>query len=123
MPSSLHYAIDQERHCAVVTYEQQPDFAEWKLVMDAIFADSRFHPSFGILLDRSRISVAPSTAYVGQQVRYIDARNERFARLRWAVVAPDVASFGVGRMSEKMVRPNSMRTFHSLQEAMEWLAT
>jgi hypothetical protein len=45
------------------------------------------YTSFGILLDRSRLSGAPPVSYVGQQVRYIDAKNERFPALRRAVAA------------------------------------
>jgi hypothetical protein len=106
----------------LVKYERQPNFDDWRSAMDAIFSDSRFDPNLGIILDRTQLSAAPSMEYIGQQARYIDAKNEKFSDLRWAVVAPTDASFGVGRMSEQMVRPNSMRTFYNLKEAVEWLS-
>jgi hypothetical protein len=123
MPSPLEHTFDPARRLVLVDYARQPTFEEWEATMDLVFADPRFQPTFRILLDRTRLSGAPLLVYVGQQVQYFERKRLRFPALRWAVIATDVYSYGLGQMAEKMVRPDTMRVFLGTREAMEWLAS
>jgi len=121
MDSSLEYQIDITHQCALVTYHARPEFSEWKATMDLLFADPRFRSNFAIVLDATRVPNPPAIECVGEAVRYIDSKIERFPMLRWAMVAANASSFRVGQMAEKMVRINSLRTFGSVKEAMAWV--
>jgi hypothetical protein len=123
MPSPLEYIIDPDRRLVQVNYARQPAFGEWEAAMDLLFADPRFQPTFGILLNRTRLTGAPLPDYIGRQVQYFERKCQQFPALRWAVVATDVYSYGLGQMAEKMVRADTVRVFLGSKEAMEWLAS
>jgi len=90
--------------------------------MDNIFADPRFQPTFGILIDRRGVSFPPPHDYIVQMARYIDAKAERFSSLRWAIVTGSMSSYGLGLIAEKMVCNKVLRTFLIFNEAIGWLA-
>lgn len=104
-----------------MTYEREPSFAEWKTAMEAVLKNPSFAEDFVIVLDRTKIPGSPSNDYVSRKAYYIDEKNGRYSRVRWAVIASSPVSFGMSRMAEHLVRSDSMRTFHSLDDAMSWL--
>jgi len=119
----LSYEIDRSKCLVLVTYHEQPSFAQWMQTMDRIFADPAYHPQFGILLDRQKILRPAETEYIKQMVGYIDDRRTRGTLARWAILVCDIGSYGMGRMAEQLSScTHSIRTFKQKGDAEMWLA-
>ena len=123
MPSALSFAIDTSRPVAVLTYHEQPTFAEWSETMDRLLSDADGNPRLGVILDRRYVFLPADALYIRHMVRFLDDRRAAGKLGRCAIVVTDIGSYGMGRMAEEITNlPNSIRTFRNLHDAKEWLA-
>ncbi len=124
MPPPLSFAIDASKPVAIVTYHQQPTFAQWSDTMERLLHDANANPRLGVILDRRYVFLPAEAIYIRHMVRFLDERRAAGKLGRCAIVVTDIGSYGMGRMAEEITDlANSIRTFRNLQEAEEWLLT
>lgn len=124
MTAPLSYNVDEATCTATVTYHAHPTILEWRKVLGRLLMHAAFQPHFAVLFDRRRIYTPAATDYVQQFVRILDEeRGQGNITGRCAMIVSEPASFGMGGMAEQMSSfANSIRTFHSLEEAERWVA-
>jgi hypothetical protein len=120
MPKPLYVEFDVEHRRVRVVYQTQPSFEQWKTTIVEVVDDPRFQPGFGILLDRSRILKPATPEYMRRLVEFIDQLALK-TDARWAIVASDLASFGMGRNAEMSASKANVRTFTDRNSAEYWL--
>ena len=120
MTKPLYVEFDVEHRSVRVVYQTQPSFEQWKTTMKEVIEDPRFQPGFGILLDRSRILKPATSEYMSRLVDFVDQQAPEIDA-RWAIVASDLASFGVGQKAEMSASKASIRTFTDRNAAELWL--
>lgn len=86
----------------------------------AAVRDPAFRRGMGFLRDRHGLP-APSTSYIHAAVVMLDLVEE-MAGSRWALVAPDAASYGMSRMAAILSRRREVQVFESREAARAWLA-
>jgi hypothetical protein len=119
----IPYTIDATAHVVVLEYAEDAPFDDWSLTMDAVLRDASFRPGFGFLLDRSRLTTAPSTAYIQRIVAYVQKHPTQLGGSRVATLVSSNAAYGMTRMAEILLDPMraSARGFTDRAEALEWL--
>jgi hypothetical protein len=123
MEMALSYTVDVAARMVLVTYRIQPDFAEMRETLEAAFKDPNYELGFGILLDGHLVTRPAQTNYVAKVVHLIDSLQNSEKTTQWALFAPDLSSFGMGRMAEQLTKyPGSIRVFKDRAEAEKWLA-
>jgi hypothetical protein len=124
MTAPLSYNVDEATCTATVTYHTQPTMGEWRKMVARLLMHAAFQPHFSVLFDRRRIYTADATDYIHQFVRVLDEERGRGNMTgRCAIVVSDPASYEMGRIAEQVsCFPNSIRTFHFLEEAERWVA-
>ncbi len=116
------YSLRPDARLAIVTYRMQPNFEEWSRTLRQLFSEPAFERGFSILFDRSRVLHPASVQYLEQAVKFLDEHIVNGTIRRWAAVAGDLASFGMGRMAEQITNcDDSNRSFHNTAEAEAWL--
>jgi hypothetical protein len=120
MNQPLYVEFDAERRSVRVVYQTQPSFEQWETTIKAVLEDPRFRSGFGILLDRSRILRPATSEYMDRLVDFVDQRAGGLDA-RWAILASDLASFGMGRKAESMASKANIRTFRDRNAAEIWL--
>ena len=109
---------------AFIKYRAQPEFDEWSATMGQLLEDPAYNPDFGLLFDRRDVPRPANTSYIKRIVHFIDSRQGTRSIGRCATVVGDLGSYGMGRMAEQITNyENSFRTFHTMEEAEQWLAT
>ena len=124
MTAPLSYNVDEATCAATVTYHAQPTMMEWRKVVARLLTHAAFQPHFAVLFDRRRIYTPAATDDTHQFVRMLDEERGRGNMTgRCAIIVSDPASFEMGKMAEQIsCFPNSIRTFHFLEEAERWVA-
>ena len=119
----IPYIIDATAHVVVLEYLEDSPFDDWSLTIDAVLRDASFRPGFGFLLDRSRLTTAPSTDYIRRVVAYVQQHAPQLGSSRVATLVSSITAFGMTRMAEILLDPMqaSARGFTDRAEALEWL--
>jgi hypothetical protein len=124
------YQIDRGRALVTLTYgTDQPTFAQWRAVMDAVLGDPGFLTGMAFLSDRRRLTEAPSTAMISQMAAYEYDHRAEFGACRWAVVTDQaaLAEFGMARMSQAVLEGGEsrieLRPFTDMDNAVRWATT
>lgn len=119
---AVTYAIDGEAGIVRLTLSGKPTFQEWSRAVDALRADAAYRPGYHIISDRSGMDGPPTAGFVREVADYLRARPELRGG-RWAIVAPDPAGYGMGRMTEALIQLSGVeaRSFHTMGAAVAWL--
>lgn len=124
MESPIDYWIDRTKSVAFIKYRAQPDFTQWTTVIGQLLEDPAYKPEIGLLFDRRDVPRPVNTDYIKRVVHFIDSRQATGTIGRCATVVSDLGSFGMGRMAEQITNyENSFRTFRTMAEAEQWLAS
>ena len=96
----------------------------WRETMLTIFADSRYQPDFGKLVDCRTATLAPSTDDVRGVISFMSNHSTLLGRSRWAVVVEHTSGYGMARMAEALANLSQIDlvAFQTLDEALAWLS-
>lgn len=118
----LTYSIDNNLQIVSLKYTGNPDFSEWASVMRSVFDDPSFEPGFSFILDRRLVTTAPTTGYIKRVVAFVESHPAELGKCRTAVVVGEIASYGMGRMSQGYLGDaHETEIFKDLEEAKRWL--
>lgn len=98
--------------------DEAATFEEWQSAIEAALAHPDHRPGMGVIHDWRRLRAAPSTDEIRARARY----GATLGPIRWALVVPGDASYGMGRMAEILTEQHAieLRTFRDLAEAEAW---
>jgi hypothetical protein len=119
---NITYSIDKNLHIVTLNYTGHPDFDEWANTMLAVFRDPGFESGFSFILDRRLVTTIPTTDYIKRIAAFSNDHPIELGKCRTAVVVNEMASYGMGRMSQAFL-DNSENTqiFKDMDEAKRWL--
>lgn len=117
-------SIDAEQHVVTLHFTGATSFEEWQATMDRLLADAAYRPGMCILSDHRDADDVPTAEHVRAVVEYLDRHADAFPGCGWAIIARDLADFGMNRMAEMLAERThvSFRAFRQLDEARVWLA-
>jgi hypothetical protein len=105
-----------------VEYDEAPNLEKWISVVSVMKEEPRRRDAVAIIADRTR--AGPSTPeFVRAAVPYLVSNIEELSRYRLALVIPDAASFGMGRMVQVMldVHGLSFEIFDDMEKGEAWV--
>ncbi|MEP6573605.1 MAG: hypothetical protein ABJD11_12950 [Gemmatimonadota bacterium] len=96
---------------------------DFRTIMDLILDDPAFRTGFGFFFDRKPTAEARSIDFVRGVLSYLDAHWAQIGRCRWAVLAANLADYGMGRLQEIRSEdgPVDIRVFTDRDEALRWV--
>jgi hypothetical protein len=104
-----------------VEYEEAPTLEKWISAVSSLKEDPRRQDAVAIIADRTRAG-PPTPEFVQGAVPYLISNIEELSRYRLALVVPDAASFGMGRMVQMMLDEHglSFDIFDDVERAEAW---
>jgi hypothetical protein len=120
----LHYRIDPTARLVRIAYLAEPTFEQWAAAMEAIFADPAYQIGFNFLFDRSAVTQPQTTLYIQRVSGFVIDHEAHLRGSRLALVATDLATYGMGRMSGQLIAkaPVAQAVFTDVRLALAWLA-
>lgn len=121
---TLSYTIDKVARLVRLHYTGPPEWAEMKGVLTAVIQDPDHEPGFGILADRSQVTTPQTAGYIRQIISFVRHHQDQFGEARWALVVPEGAPYGMGRMAQALgddVAAMDLELFADPVEAERWL--
>lgn len=122
--SALIYAIDHAARVVRFTYTRQPDFAEWRALMERVLAEITFSP-LHVLSDRRALSDAAAPSVIRRMADFVARHRAMFAGSRWAVVVAPAhrAEYGMARMGGPLFERSGvqLRPFVDYDAALRWI--
>jgi hypothetical protein len=112
------------RHGVVYLVVASPTTLEdFRGIMDRILDDGTFRTGYNFFFDREPTAEARSIDFVRGVLSYLDAHWAEVGRCRWAVLAANLADYGMGRLQEIRSEnsPVDMRVFTDRADALEWV--
>ena len=120
---NITYSINKILHIVYLKYTGNPDFDEWANTMCAVFRDPNFETGYHFIMDRRQVKTAPTREYVERIVDFARLHSFELGNCRTALIVSDIASYGMGRMSQGiMVDTDSIKIFNDIEEAKQWLS-
>jgi hypothetical protein len=119
----LEYSIDNAAEIVTISYNGNPEYAEWANMMMEILHDKDFKPGISFILDRHLITMPQKTDYIRSVVDFITEHKANLGKCRWAIVTNDLASFGMMRMAQELGGDaiEQMKAFSNSGDAKRWL--
>jgi hypothetical protein len=120
---AIHWREDLKRRWPVIVYADPYTVAEWERTMTEILAHPISTTPLRLLVDR-RYCQAPAGDFVRQIAAFVRRYEDRFHGASVAIVASDLAGYGVARMTELLVAEQvkcAIRAFRDWNEADRWL--
>jgi hypothetical protein len=120
---SFTYRIDPEAGVLYVTAEGHVSQEERLKTMAAWLSDPLFRPGLHTYCDFSASASTPTLAELRAIVEYIERNAKRIGRVKLAVLAPKMVTFGVARQFQAMSAGGSIevRVFTESRAAWNWL--
>ncbi len=119
---NINYSIDKILRIVTLNYTGNPDFDEWANTMRAVFRDPSFQPGFSFILDRRFVTIAPTTDYIKKIADFSKAHPIELGKCLTALVVSEMASYGMGRMSQGFSGDiEHTQVFKDIEEAKRWL--
>ena len=116
--------IDATEHIVTLHFTGDTTFAQWQAAMDEVLASAAYRPGMCMVSDHREAGGIPTPHDIRQMVDYLDRHADDFPGCGWAIIARDLADFGMSRMAEMLAEPTrvSVRAFRYPEEARTWLA-
>lgn len=118
----ISYKIDKKRRFVLSTISGEITYAEALAHQRDLAADRDFDPTFAHVSDYTYGSLAKISA---EEVRQFAQRSIFSPEARRAMIIPNMADYGLGRMYETLrglAGQTGVRAFRTLEEAMDWLS-
>jgi hypothetical protein len=115
------YKIDKERRLVLSTGWGVFSLADALSHQQRLSKDRDFDPSFSQIADFTHITGMELT---GDDIRQFAQRGIFSAHSRRAIIVPNEAAFGLGRMYETLrglEGEKGIRVFRTLEEALDWV--
>ena len=119
MPAS--YKIDKERRFVLSTISGEITYAEMVAHQRSLSADPDFDPDFSQIGDFTYATLAKISP---EEVIKFAQRSIFSPHARRAMILPNLADYGLGRMYETLrglEGQTGVRAFLTLEEAMDWI--
>lgn len=122
MPVSA--AVDPTQHVVTLHFTGTTSFEQWKTTMDELLANPAYQPGMCVVSDHREAADIPSPEFVRAKVDWLEAHADAFPGCGWAIIARDLADYGMSRMAEMLIERTSvsLRAFRDYREARDWLA-
>jgi len=122
--AALTCDIDHATRVIRCRYHRQPDFAEWRAIMERVLAEVAFRP-LNLLSDRRALLEAAAPAVIRQMAAFVVANRDVFEGGRWAVVVAPAhrAEYGMARMGSVLIERAGvlLRPFTDYDAARQWV--
>lgn len=122
---ALTYDVDPARRLVRCLYHRQPEFAEWRAVMERVLAEIAFRP-VNLLSDRRALVEAAAPAVIRLMADFVVRHRHAFDGGRWAVVVSPAhrAEYGMARMGSALFERAGvrLRPFTDYEVAWDWVA-
>lgn len=116
------YKIDKERRFVLSTISGEFTYADAIAHQRDLSADRDFDPTFAHLAD---FTYATFVKISGEEIRQFAQRTIFSPDVKRALIIPNLADFGFGRMYEALRNLDGqpgIRAFRTLEEALDWVA-
>jgi hypothetical protein len=119
----LSYVIDSENSMVRLELSGALQIEEGWRTVEQLLSDSAFGPGLHILSDHSGLSETATPELVKAIVPLLERIGKRLGPFKCALVVPDDASFGMGRMAGTYAEPTpaTVCPFRTKAEAEAWL--
>ena len=114
------YSIDKKNRIVMSTITGEFTFTEALAHQRDLSKDKDFDPTFAHIVDFTHASLDKISA---EEVRQFAHRSIFSQDARRAVVLPNLADYGFGRMYEMLrdLQGQTVRAFRTLHEALKWV--
>jgi hypothetical protein len=121
---TIRFTIDAPARLvrATVTGPENATPGEFRDFLDALTSSTAFRPGFDVLYDRRAVIDLPDDAFVRAATEEIEARADRLAGCRWAVVIGDRPALAVVRLTTLLGERAGVeaRPFFAPEDALAW---
>ena len=116
--------VDTTQHVVTLRYTGTTSFEQWREAMHALLANPAYQPGMCVVADHREADDIPSPEFVRAKVDWLEAHADSFPGCGWAIIARDLADYGMSRMAEMLVERTTvaLRAFRDYAEARAWLA-
>ncbi len=122
---ALTYDIDPAVRLVRCLYRRQPDFTEWRAVMERVLTEIAFRP-VNLLSDRRALVEAAAPTVIRHMADFVLRHRPVFDGGRWAVVVAPAhrAEYGMARMGSALFERAGvrLRPFTDYDAAWNWVA-
>ena len=119
----ITHSIDATQRIVTLVYASEPDFAQWRDAMEAVFADPDFRPGMSFLADRRAVSTPPDREYLRSLSKFANRQGERLHDSRFAALVTTPEAYGMVPIGQTFVEGDSIEVAVFLDEeaARKWL--
>jgi hypothetical protein len=103
--------------------DEPSSFAEWAAAVEGFLVHPDYRRGMGAIHDWRRHRQGLPREEIRARSAFLTANAHRFGAMRWALIAPADAAYGMGRMAEVLTGAPllELRVFRDPEEAEAWV--